>query len=242
MPHRSEDAEVVVRRLVVAYGHRAVLHGVTARIPRAASTVVVGHNGSGKSTLLGAIAGVVRPVSGTVERRDAGRPALVTQRSTVPDTLPITVREAVSMGRWARRGMWRRLSRTDRAMVHECLTRLGIQDLAARQLGELSGGQRQRALVAQGLAQESDLLLLDEPTAGLDTKARECIAEVLAEVTARGTTVVQATHDLTEALRADHCLLLRDGSLAAEGPPADVLRAVRNRAGFPGTEPEWAAS
>ncbi len=104
-----------------------------------------------------------------------------------------------------------------------CLERLGIADLAARQLGELSGGQRQRALVAQGLAQEADLLLLDEPTTGLDASAQEAITEVLDEVTMNGVTVVQATHDLAAARRADHCLLLHDGRLLHEGLPSTVL-------------------
>lgn len=100
---------------------------------------------------------------------------------------------------------------------------MDITDLARRPLGALSGGQRQRALVAQGLAQEPDLLLLDEPTAGLDAAAAERIAEVAAESAARGVTVVLATHDLTAATRTDHCLLLGDGRLHAQGPPGEVL-------------------
>ncbi len=185
-------------------------------------TAVVGPNGSGKSTLLGVLAGVIRATSGTVERPRA--PAFVMQRSDVPDALPITVRDTVAMGRWAHRGAWRRLSRRDWSIVDACLARLDIVDLAARPLGSLSGGQRQRALVAQGLAQESDLLLLDEPTTGLDAQADRQIQTALTEAKAAGVTVMLATHDLPSALRADHCLLLDDGRLVAEGPPSLILR------------------
>jgi zinc/manganese transport system ATP-binding protein len=127
------------------------------------------------------------------------------------------------MGRWGERGLWRRLTRHDRAAVDSAMERLGVAGLADRQLGELSGGQRQRVLIAQGLAQQSDLLLLDEPTTGLDPEARERITVLLADLIADGTTVVQATHDLEAARSADTCLLLDDGRLVGQGPPKEVL-------------------
>jgi zinc/manganese transport system ATP-binding protein len=217
--------EVTISDLSMSYpGQRKpALCSLSTLIPRGRITAVVGPNGSGKSTLLAAIAGVVRPSAGSVERRCAC-PALVVQRSNAADALPITVRETVAMGRWARRGPWRRLTRQDREVVESCMARLNILDLAERRLGTLSGGQRQRALVAQGLAQEAELLLLDEPDAGLDIAARRHITQALAQARTRdGVTVVQATHDLDEALRADHCLLLREGRLVAAGPPEEVL-------------------
>jgi zinc/manganese transport system ATP-binding protein len=212
---------MAIDELVAGYPGRTVLRQVTARIPASAVTALVGPNGSGKSTLLGVLAGVIPATSGTVERPRA--PAFVMQRSDVPDALPITVRDTVAMGRWAHRGPWRRLSGHDWSIVDGCLARLDILDLAARPLGSLSGGQRQRALVAQGLAQESEVLLLDEPTTGLDAKADLLIQTALAEAKAAGVTVVHATHDLPSALRADHCLLLDDGRLVAEGPPHSLL-------------------
>ena len=224
---------LVINDLVVAYSRRPVLRGITARVPTARITAVVGPNGSGKSTLLDAIAGVRAPVSGSVERTgvertgvertDRRRPAYVVQRSQAPDALPITVRATVAMGRWALRGPWRRLTAHDREVVEECIVRLGIQDLADQQLGALSGGQRQRALVAQGLAQESDLLLLDEPAAGLDVEAQRSIDDAIRHCCTQGTTVLQVTHDLRVAEQADHCLLLHRGTVAAAGPPAAVL-------------------
>jgi zinc/manganese transport system ATP-binding protein len=213
------DDALVARDLVAGHGHPA-LHGIHARIPRARVTAVVGPNGAGKSTLLDVLAGVLAPTAGSVERIVGQSPAYVVQRSAAPDTLPITVRAAVAMGRWASRGPWRRLTAHDRAVIEDCLRRLDVEDLADRPLGALSGGQRQRVLVAQGLAQESDLLLLDEPAAGLDAQARRLIDEALARAAADGVTVVQVTHDTDVAARADHRLVLRDGRLVGDGSPS----------------------
>ncbi|MFJ2263467.1 zinc ABC transporter ATP-binding protein AztA [Streptomyces sp. NPDC087844] len=209
--------------LCAGYPGRPVLHQLSAHIPRLATTVLVGPNGSGKSTLLGVIAGVIHPTSGELHHDGSRPPAFVPQRGAVGDTLPLTVRQTVEMGRWGERGPWRRLTRQDHATVETALDRLGIGSLASRQLGELSGGQRQRALIAQGLAQESDLLLLDEPTTGLDPEARSRIAELLTALVAEGVTVIQATHDLEAARAADACLLLQDGHLVGQGPPDQVL-------------------
>ncbi|GAA2207442.1 zinc ABC transporter ATP-binding protein AztA [Nonomuraea monospora] len=217
---------VVLRDVTAGYGRRTVLRGLSARLPRAGVTAVVGPNGSGKSTLLGVLAGTIRPVHGTVELSGAGRPGYVVQRDAVSDALPITVRETVAMGRWASRGPWRRLTAHDRAVVDACMAALDVSSLAGRRLSTLSGGQRQRVLLAQGLAQEPDLLLLDEPTTGLDAAAREHIAGVIERESARGVTIVHVTHDPAEASRADHCLLLNEGRLVAQGPPTEVLAAA----------------
>ncbi|MGY5000981.1 zinc ABC transporter ATP-binding protein AztA [Streptomyces griseus] len=215
--------QVRLDAVAAGYPGRVVMEQFTAHVPAFTTTAVVGPNGSGKSTLLGVVAGVIRATAGRVEHRTDRRVAYVAQRSAASDVLPMTVRDAVAMGRWGRRGLWRRLSRRDRAVVEASMTRLGVDSLAHRQLGELSGGQRQRALVAQGLAQEADLLLLDEPATGLDATAQRLIADVLAEVTKEGVTVVQATHDLEAARAAGHLLLLRDGRLLAEGDPGALL-------------------
>ncbi|MFF8846222.1 zinc ABC transporter ATP-binding protein AztA [Streptomyces sp. NPDC015127] len=223
----ARDAKPHVRftGLSAGYPGRPVLHQLDADIPALAITALVGPNGSGKSTLLGVLAGVIQPTAGELRRAGNRPPAFVPQRGAVGDALPLTVRQTVEMGRWAERGPWRRLTRQDRATVDTAMERLGITDLATRQLGELSGGQRQRALIAQGLAQESDLLLLDEPTTGLDPEARERISALLTELVADGVTVVQATHDLEAAHSADACLLLRNGHLAGQGSPEQLLTA-----------------
>ncbi|MEY9490364.1 zinc/manganese transport system ATP-binding protein [Streptomyces calvus] len=224
-PAPAEDRTTRVRftGLSAGYPGRPVLRQLDAEIPALAVTALVGANGSGKSTLLGVLAGVIRPTAGEVHHTGDRPPAFVPQRGAVADALPLTVRQAVEMGRWGDRGPWRRLTRRDHTLVETALERLGIGHLAARQLGELSGGQRQRALIAQGLTQQSDLLLLDEPTTGLDPEAREQIAALLTELVADGVTVVQATHDLEAARSADSCLLLRDGRLAGRGRPEQVI-------------------
>ncbi|MEV5548257.1 zinc ABC transporter ATP-binding protein AztA [Streptomyces sp. NPDC052309] len=222
-PPLERTAHIHLSGLCAGYPGRPVLREVSAEIPKLATTALVGPNGSGKSTLLGVLAGVIHPTSGDLHHNGDRPPAFVPQRGAVGDTLPLTVRQTVEMGRWGERGPWRRLTRQDHAAVDAALDRLGIRDLASRQLGELSGGQRQRALIAQGLAQESDLLLLDEPTTGLDPEARERIGALLTALVADGVTVVQATHDLEVARAADACLLLQDGRLAEQGHPDQVL-------------------
>lgn len=212
--------------LDAGYPGRPVLRQLSASIPGLAMTALVGPNGSGKSTLLGVLAGVIDATSGQLRYAEGRPPAFVPQRGAVGDALPLTAQQTVEMGRWGEQGLWRRLTRQDRTVVDSAMERLGVADLADRQLGELSGGQRQRVLIAQGLAQQSDLLLLDEPTTGLDPEARERITTLLTELVTDGTTVVQATHDLEAARSADACLLLSDGRLVGQGPPEQVLTST----------------
>ncbi|TFE36253.1 metal ABC transporter ATP-binding protein [Streptomyces sp. ICN441] len=212
--------------LDAGYPGRPVLRQLSGDIAALAMTALVGPNGSGKSTLLGVLAGVIQATAGELRYSEGRPPAFVPQRGAVGDALPLTVRQTVEMGRWGARGLWRRPTRQDRAVVDSAMERLAVADLAARQLGELSGGQRQRVLIAQGLAQQSDLLLLDEPATGLDPEARGRIATLLTELVADGTTVVQATHDLEAARAADACLLLDEGRLVGQGTPEQVLTAT----------------
>jgi iron complex transport system ATP-binding protein len=185
---------------------------------------LIGPNGSGKSTLLGAMAGLIDPVSGSIDvprdDRSAQRISYVLQSTKVNDTLPVTVREVVTMGRYA--GSNRRLDTGDHAAVDEAMRRMGLTQLAGRHLRELSGGQRQRVLVAQGLAQEHDILLLDEPLTGLDLTSAQAIDQVIHDETATGCTIVMSTHDLAEAEVADHVVLL-SGRVVASGTAEEVL-------------------
>lgn len=207
--------------VTVAYPTGVALADVDLALPRAATVAVIGPNGSGKSTLLGVIAGLVEPTAGTVEVDRSGV-ALVLQSTDVDPALPLTVRDAVRMARYPHRGLFGRFRADDHAAVEAAMARTEVAHLAGRQLRDLSGGQRQRALVAQGLAQEADVLLLDEPITGLDVVSRQHIVRAIADQVAAGRTVVVSTHDLGDAAEADHLLLLA-GRVVASGPPAEVL-------------------
>lgn len=218
---------VTATDLVLAYGPEVALDRSTFSIPAGGVTAVIGPNGSGKSTLLGAVAGLIEPEAGEIDvpARANGphRVAYVLQTTKVNEALPVTVREVVLMGRFASAGAFGRVGRAgDRAAVEEAMARVGVADLAHRHLTELSGGQRQRVFVAQGLAQDHDLLLLDEPLTGVDIPSARAIDAVIHDETHRGCTVIMTTHDLSEAQAADHVVLVA-GRVVASGAPADVL-------------------
>jgi manganese transport system ATP-binding protein len=217
---------VVGKDVVLAYGPKIAIDRSSFVIPRGGITTLMGPNGSGKSTLLGAIAGLLQPVTGSIEIAAvdgrASRISFVLQSTKINETLPVTIREVVTMGRYATSGAHRRLDTADRARVEDSMRRMGITDLADRHLSRLSGGQRQRVLVAQGLAQEHEILLLDEPITGLDLNSAQAIDQVIHDETLTGCTIVMSTHDLAEAHVADHVLLL-SGRVVASGAPDEVL-------------------
>lgn len=221
-------AAVSANGLVLHRDGRVALRVDALELAAGAVTALVGPNGSGKSTLLHAVAGLLDPVAGSVAvhgrppkeaRRDV---AYVLQSVAVTEFLPITVREVVAMGRYAERGPFRPLRAEDRARIAAAVERLELAPLVNRHVGELSGGERQRAFVAQALAQDARVLLLDEPVTGLDLASADRIREVIDDERSAGRTVVVATHDLAEAQRADHLVLLA-GRVVAAGPPSSVL-------------------
>ncbi len=214
------SASITVRGLEVRYDDRVALTGLDLDVTAPTSLAVIGPNGSGKSTLLRAIAGLADPVRGTVS--SSVPPALVLQTTDVDKSLPITVADTVSIARYPHLGLLRRPTASDRAAVRRAMERLDVADLALRQVHELSGGQRQRVFVAQGLAQEAEVLLLDEPLTGLDMISREVILSVLDEERAAGRIVVTTTHNLDDARRCDQVLLLATSPIAL-GPPDEVL-------------------
>ncbi|MDO3399923.1 zinc ABC transporter ATP-binding protein AztA [Mycolicibacterium neoaurum] len=183
-----------VRGVGFSYSGTTVFRDLTLEVADSAVTAVVGSNGCGKSTLLGLLAGVLRPDTGAV-RIDRRNIAFAVQRSEVTDTFPVTAAEAVMMGRWRTLGLLRRPRAHDRAIVAHWLDELGLTELRDRTLGELSGGQRQRVLLAQAFAQEAPVLLLDEPTTGLDSATSALVIDTVGRLAADGTTVIAATHD-----------------------------------------------
>jgi manganese transport system ATP-binding protein len=155
---------------------------------------------------------------------DRRRISFVLQTTKVNDALPITVREVVTMGRYPSLSTLGRLTSHDRMVIDAAMERMSITAVSHRHLRELSGGQRQRVFVAQGLAQEHDILLLDEPLTGLDLTSAQAIDEVIHEEQALGNTIVMSTHNLAEARVSDHVVLMAN-RVVASGTPEDVLTA-----------------
>ena len=229
MRELSLTPAIVADSVVYRYNGATALGASSFEIPDAAITALIGPNGSGKSTILNGIAGLKKPSSGTLRVLESAngrrRVAYVLQTTKVNQTLPVTVGEVVTMGRYSTLGSYGRVGPRDRAVVEEAITRMGLSSLVNRHLHELSAGQRQRVFVAQGLAQDHDVLLLDEPLTGLDITSARAIDDVIHDEHERGCTVVITTHDIGEARVADHVLLLAN-TVVASGPPAEVLTAA----------------
>ena len=223
---RMSEFAIDARDLVLGYGSTVALDRSSFTIPNGGVTAVIGPNGSGKSTVLNAIAGLAGPIAGSLEVpvREAGshRISYVLQTTKVNDALPISVREVVAMARFAGAGGYRRLSQRDRQAVANAMKRTGLGELGTRHLRNLSDGQRQRVFIAQGLAQDHDMLLLDEPLTGIDLATAQAIDAVIHDEVNRGCTVIMTTHDLSEARVADNVLLL-SGRVIASGSPDEVL-------------------
>ena len=230
------SAALDIRRLTASYGDRPVLWDVDATFPAGAMSAIVGPNGSGKSTLLRAALGLVRADAGqaTVLGAPAAtalrRVAYVPQREAVDWDFPITVREVVEMGRYPSAGWFRRLRAADRAIVDDALERVGMAPFARRQIGRLSGGQRQRVFMARALAQRAEVLLLDEPFAGVDARTEAALLELLAELREReGRSVVIVHHDLQTVRASFDWLLLLNVRAVACGPVDEVMTAENLR-------------
>jgi iron complex transport system ATP-binding protein len=235
-PAASSDSRLVAEAVTLGYGGEQVVDRLTLHIPDGATTAIVGANGCGKSTLLRGMARLLRPAGGAVlldgravhrqpTREVARRLGLLPQAPEAPEG--ITVVDLVGRGRQPHRGPLTRWTTADDQAVADALSLTGTLDLAGRLVDELSGGQRQRVWLAMVLAQQTDLLLLDEPTTYLDVTHQIDLLDLLGELTAdRGVTVVMVLHDLNLAARyADHLVAMRDGRVITGGAPADVVTA-----------------
>ena len=221
---------VVGRNVVISRGGHVALLESDFTVPSGAITAIIGPNGSGKSTLLHAIAGLIPISSGSLSVLGAtpelSQPdlAYVLQYTTVPAGTPLTVAEAVMMGRYPSLGFLRRPSPRDRERDEQSMERLDNAHHAKRHLTELSGGQRQRVYVAQGIAQDHSMLLLDEPLTGLDITSAKTIDSIIHDEPTHGCSVLLTTHDIGEARAADH-VILTAGRVVASGPPGEALTA-----------------
>lgn len=226
----------------MGYGKHPVVEGVMLDMHPGELLVLIGTNGSGKSTLLKTLAGLIHPVHGDLHvlGQHAGqlptRVAYLPQHPVSSHTLPLQVRDVVTMGRFAHLGLFKRTSSSDRDIVSSAMQRTGIEAQANKPIRDLSGGQQQRTHLAQVLAREAEILLLDEPTAGLDINGRKLVAELIAAERARGVTVVMATHELADAEHATSVLLLAQ-RVVSMGPPQEALRDEYLRECFGFTQP-----
>jgi len=232
----SVNHQLSAADLTLGYGDRTIVDRLSIAIPPGKFTVIVGANACGKSTLLRGLARLLPPSAGTVyldgraihqmpTREVATLLGVLPQTPVAPDG--ITVADLVGRGRYPHQGWFRQWVAADDAAVATALQATDTLDLAGRAVDELSGGQRQRVWIAMALAQETELLLLDEPTTFLDINHQVEVLDLLTDlVQQRGRTVVAVLHDLNLACRyADHIVAMRDGKIAASGAPAEVVTA-----------------
>jgi manganese transport system ATP-binding protein len=223
---------VEVRGLHVRYDRVEALQGLDFSLPRGTALGIVGPNGSGKSTLLKAVAGLVKPSEGTVRvqgRRPRDLPpgtiGYVPQVEDIDFQFPVTVRDVVAMGRYPRLGPFQPFDAPDRSAVARAIEALDLGDIAGRHISALSGGQRQRAFVARAIAQEPLLLLLDEPTTGVDAATEDSLLTLVRGLVRDGLPVLMTTHDLDRAPEWFDRLIVVDHKILADGTPDAVLES-----------------
>jgi len=226
----NEAPAISMQNLTVSYGTKPVLVDISLEVPRGCVVGILGPNGAGKSTLIKAVMGFVPRDFGTVhlfgERVDdaRGRVAYVPQRGQIDWNFPVNVRDVVLMGRYGFVPWYRTLSRKDREIAERALQDVRMEEFKNRQIGQLSGGQQQRVFMARALSQESDILLLDEPFAGVDAATERAIATLLSTFKQQGKTVLVVHHDLETAAEFFDRIIIVNKRLYAYGAPRQVMQ------------------
>ncbi|APH06822.1 ABC transporter ATP-binding protein [Bacillus weihaiensis] len=223
--------------LTAGYDHKTILHDVSISIPSNKISIIIGSNGCGKSTLLKTMARLIKPISGNVildgkplnkipPKQLARVLGLLPQSPIVPEG--ITVADLVGRGRYPHQSLFKGWTKADYEAVAEAMDMMKITEFADRNIDELSGGQRQRVWIAMALAQQTDILFLDEPTTYLDITYQVEILDLLTDLNRKyGTTIVMVLHDINLSARyADYIFALDQGKLAAEGEPSDVISST----------------
>lgn len=234
--HSSETASadidrpcILAENLNIGYNRETIVTGVSFAVRPGRALALIGTNGSGKSTLLKTIVGLLPSMGGRLTvfgdspGKNPSRIAYLGQFHTSGFILPLRVVDVVRMGRFPLHGLWRRMGSRDEEMVYEAMRAMGIEKLADSALKSLSGGQQQRTYLAQVLAHQADLLVMDEPTAGLDAGGRELYLKAVMAELRRGASVVMATHDIQEEAALCHQVMLLARKVIALGPPHEVL-------------------
>lgn len=238
-----------IEKLSVGYFDKTVLDNVSWRVERGTLAAIIGPNGGGKSTLLKTAVGLLQPIKfdrlslvGMPPKEGRRYAAYLPQQEEVDWNFPITVLDVVLQGRLVSRGFWARYKRNDYEQGEKAIELVGLAGLERTQIGSLSGGQRQRAFLARALAQEAEVILLDEPSTGLDAKAQHELADILQKLKQAGKTIIAATHDLDCLMECfDHILAL-DGSVLAQGTPTEVLTEANMIRLFARHFPKFSAS
>jgi manganese/iron transport system ATP-binding protein len=240
-PVKHQDGAAIVELEDVSLGYETgvVLDSISFKLQTGERVAVIGPNGAGKSTLFKVIAGVLQPGKGTVSvygHRPGGHICIsyLPQRSHVDWRFPVSVADVVMMGRVGKMGLLRWPRRTDWAAVQQALEEVDLADYARRQISELSGGQQQRMFIARALAQEAELMLMDEPLTGLDLQSEEAIFKVLDSLRQRKVTVMVATHDLEQATQRFDRVMLLNRRLLGFGQARDVFSTDRLVAAYGG--------
>ena len=240
------SAVLELQDVAVTLGGRPILRGVDLRVGSGEVVAILGANGSGKSTLVRTMLGLLSARRGSValfgtpleDFGDHHRVGYVPQRTTATAGVPASVWEVVSAGRLARRHAWQPMRAADRRAVRAALQAVDLADRARDGVATLSGGQQQRVLIARALAGEPDLLVLDEPTAGVDLAHQQVFADLLTTLTDRGLTVVLVAHELGPlAPLITRSVVMRDGRVAYDGPPVEAFTDVHAHAHHPDTDP-----
>ena len=235
-----DEAALTVRGLTVAYGGSPVIFSIDMTAPQGTMTAIVGPNGAGKSTLLKGVLGLVPALSGKAAVFGAPlaaarhRIAYVPQRAGIDWDFPVRVADVVAMGLFRELGLLGRVSCQRRAKIISALERVGMAAFADRQIGQLSGGQQQRVFLARALAQDADLILLDEPFAGVDAATEKAIVNVLRELRDAGKTVVVVHHDLTTVAEYFDRVFVINTRKIAEGSVAEAFTADALHAAYGG--------
>ncbi len=224
---------ITTQQLSVAYGDTTIIENLSVTIPKGKVTALIGPNGCGKSTLLKTFSRINKPKSGEIfiEQTSLGQikdKVLAQQLSLLPQVLVspegITVRKLVEYGRSPYVSHWGRLSQADKKIVEQAMTETGVLELAEQDVESLSGGQRQRAWIAMVLAQDTEIVMLDEPTTYLDLSHQIELMELMRAMNEQGKTVIVVLHDLNQACRyCDHLVVLKRGQLMAQGSPEEVF-------------------
>ncbi len=243
-PSAARPPALDVCQLDVGYpSKRYAISNISFRVEAGERVAVIGPNGAGKSTLFKAIVGFLPFTRGHISiygndcYSSHSHVGYVPQQSEIDWSFPVSVFDVVMMGRSRHIGWLRRPSKKDRAIVRDILARFSLSDLANRQIGELSGGQRRRVFIARALAQDTPVLLMDEPFIGIDHRAEHEIMETLDILTRQGITILLSTHHLEKAAQHFDKILILNGSLLAFGEPAAVLTPEKLTSAFGPTLP-----